>query len=52
MAKTLSTSDIDITHDSGEVVSPFDCSTGKFDNNNSYDGGGHDLFTDDYDTGC
>lgn len=53
-AKSLNASDITVVHGSPTLVSPFDCGSGPFDDN---DGGGHgdpggyDYGYDDHDSG-
>jgi hypothetical protein len=49
--KSLDASEITVTTNGSNVVSPFDCSWGLFDDNNANDSGGWDNF-DDEDSGA
>jgi hypothetical protein len=49
MPKTLSLTDVVVTPESGDVVSPFDCSTGPADDNDCCDIGHRDK-VDDWDS--
>lgn len=44
--KSLDPKDITITNGSGIVVSPFDCSTGAYDDDDLYNSGGSDHVDD------
>ncbi|MFE9372646.1 hypothetical protein ACFYM2_23155 [Streptomyces sp. NPDC006711] len=53
MAKSLDASDVVITHGSGIVASPFDCSPANTrDDNDSRDTGGHDGWAGDDSNRC
>jgi hypothetical protein len=47
MQKSLEAQDITVTHGSGIVVSPFDCSVGTHDDNDSHDRGAKDVYDDE-----
>ena len=53
MAKSLDASDVVVTHGSGIIASPFDCSPhNTSDDNDSRDSGGHDGWAGDDSDRC